>query len=60
MITELRFLANMYAMKEDNRYKEAFEKANQAFDKGIDCILQTQILVEGKPSVWCAQHDGLY
>ena len=28
-----------------------------AFDKGIECILNTQILKDGKPSVWCQQHD---
>src|SRR5262249_23476136 len=28
-----------------------------AFDKGIDCILKCQIKVDGKLTVWCAQHD---
>jgi len=32
-------------------------KATTAFNKGIDCILKTQIIVKGKPTVWCAQHD---
>lgn len=32
-------------------------KAKNAFDKGVDCILKTQIKVNGKPTVWCAQHD---
>ena len=32
-------------------------QAQEAFDKGIDCILKTQIRVNGKPTVWCAQHD---
>jgi len=32
-------------------------RARKAFDKGIDCILKTQIIVKGKPTVWCAQHD---
>ena len=36
---------------------ELKEKAKQAFDKGIDCILRSQIKVNGKPAVWCAQHD---
>lgn len=30
---------------------------NVAFDKGMDCILQCQIKVNGKLTVWCAQHD---
>jgi PelA/Pel-15E family pectate lyase len=32
-------------------------KSQQAYNKGIDCILKTQIVVNGKPTVWCAQHD---
>lgn len=32
-------------------------QAAKAFDKGIDCILKTQIRVDGEPTVWCAQHD---
>ncbi|HEY1115696.1 MAG TPA: pectate lyase [Chitinophagaceae bacterium] len=32
-------------------------RAKQAYDKGIECILKTQITVSGRPTVWCAQHD---
>ncbi len=31
--------------------------AQKAFDRGIDCILKCQIRVNGKLTVWCAQHD---
>ncbi len=31
--------------------------AQKAFDRGIACILQCQIMVNGKLTVWCAQHD---
>jgi len=31
--------------------------AQAAFDRGIQCILKCQIVVHGKPTVWCAQHD---
>jgi pectinesterase len=34
-------------------------KAQQSFDKGIEAILKTQIQVDGKPTVWCAQHDEI-
>lgn len=34
-------------------------KAHAAFDKGIKCIVNTQIIVNGKPTVWCAQHDEI-
>lgn len=33
------------------------KKAATAFDKGIDCILRCQIRIDGKRTVWCAQHD---
>lgn len=32
-------------------------RCKKAYQKGIDCILNTQIVVNGKPTVWCAQHD---
>lgn len=30
-----------------------------SFNKGIDIILKTQITVNGKKTVWCAQHDEI-
>jgi PelA/Pel-15E family pectate lyase len=38
----------------DQNYKQ---KAKQAFDKGINCIINTQIKVNNQPTIWCAQHD---
>ncbi|MEO8372062.1 MAG: pectate lyase, partial [Candidatus Solibacter sp.] len=32
-------------------------RARQAVQKGIECILKTQIVQDGKLTVWCAQHD---
>ncbi|HEY6806462.1 MAG TPA: pectate lyase [Pyrinomonadaceae bacterium] len=32
-------------------------KAARAVERGIDCILKTQIIVDGKRTVWCAQYD---
>ncbi len=29
----------------------------QAVEKGIQCILKCQIVVDGKKTAWCAQHD---
>ncbi|MEQ9439770.1 MAG: pectate lyase [Cyclobacteriaceae bacterium] len=126
-ITELRFLAKVYAANKDERYKQAFgkglhyifaaqyenggwpqffpvrqgsvaysghitynddamvnimeflkeiiskneayaslqisedtrQKAQAAFDKGVQCMLDTQIIVDGEPTVWCAQHDSV-
>jgi len=33
------------------------QRSERAGEKGIDCILQCQIVVDGKRTVWCAQHD---
>jgi len=32
-------------------------RAQTAIDKGLDVILKCQVVVDGKPTVWCAQHD---
>ena len=34
-------------------------QAKAAFDRGIQCILKTQIASAGKPSVWAQQYDAL-
>lgn len=34
-------------------------KAQEAFDAGIACILRCQVVVDGKKTVWCAQHDEI-
>ncbi|WP_442511900.1 pectate lyase [Novipirellula sp. SH528] len=31
--------------------------ALSAIDRGIDCILNCQVIEDGTPTVWCAQHD---
>ena len=36
---------------------ETKAELDKAFNKGIECILKTQIRVNGKPTVWCQQHD---
>jgi PelA/Pel-15E family pectate lyase len=33
------------------------DRANAAIAKGLDVILKTQVVIDGKPTVWCAQHD---
>lgn len=37
--------------------KNMRKRAMTAFDKGVECILATQIHVDGQPTVWCQQHD---
>lgn len=33
------------------------QRLAKAFDKGIECIIETQIVAGGEPTVWCQQHD---
>lgn len=42
-----------YAFVDEDRRK----KAEKAVRKGIECILKCQIIVDGKRTVWCQQHD---
>jgi PelA/Pel-15E family pectate lyase len=37
--------------------EERRQQAAVAVQKGIVCILQCQIVVDGKLTAWCAQHD---
>ena len=32
-------------------------RLSESFDRGIGCILRTQIVSDGEPTVWCQQHD---
>jgi PelA/Pel-15E family pectate lyase len=47
----------------DNKPEYAFvdnklrAKLNLAYDKGMDCIIKTQINDAGKPTAWCQQYD---
>jgi PelA/Pel-15E family pectate lyase len=34
-------------------------KAESGWKRGLDCILAAQIVVNGKRTVWCQQHDAL-
>lgn len=33
------------------------QRARAALDKGLEVILKTQVVVNGKPTAWCAQYD---
>lgn len=37
----------------------AVASAKSAYDKGLQCILDCQIVDEGVKTVWCAQHDPI-
>ncbi|MEX2142390.1 MAG: pectate lyase [Pirellulales bacterium] len=58
MVRILEFLREVaessdYAFLESDRRSAAMA----AFDKGIQCILGCQIVVDGERKLWCAQHD---
>ena len=59
MIGVMKLLRDVAASKPayafvDERRRAA---AAKAVEKGIDVILKTQVIVNGKRTVWCAQHD---
>lgn len=39
--------------------KSMRERATASVAQGLQCILATQIREEGRPTVWCQQHDAL-
>lgn len=51
----------LLVVEEDPDYAFVTEKDRErskiALDKGLDVILKTQVVVKGKPTVWCAQYD---
>jgi PelA/Pel-15E family pectate lyase len=59
MIGVMKLLRDVAAKKPAYVFVDEARRARaaEAVEKGIECILKTQILVNGKQTVWCAQHD---
>src|SRR5215216_1930665 len=59
MIRVMKLLRDVAAAKPVYAFVDETRRAAalRAVEKGIDCILKTQVVVNGKRSVWCAQHD---
>ena len=59
MIGVLKLLRDVAAQKAAYAFVDEArrDRAAAAVEKGIACILKTQIIVNGKRTVWCAQHD---
>ncbi|NPD91081.1 pectate lyase [Prevotella sp. PMUR] len=55
VIRDLRDGKTPFDIITDKAIKKRLAKA---FDKGVECILNTQIIVNGEPTVWCQQHDS--
>ena len=60
MVRLMNFLRELFTTDLFAFVGEARKKAARAaFDRGVACILKCQIKVDGKLTVWCAQHDEL-
>lgn len=63
MVNTMNFLNEIFSGKEDYASlqisKGTKEKARKSYEKGIQCILNTQIVKDGKATVWCAQYDEI-
>lgn len=35
------------------------ERAAAAVKRGLDCLFRCQIIIDGRPTLWCAQHDPI-
>jgi PelA/Pel-15E family pectate lyase len=59
MIGVMRLLRDVASKQPDYAFvdEERRVKSANAVEKGIACILKTQVVVDGKRTVWCAQHD---
>lgn len=59
MINVMELLRKVYQQQPPYDFipGEYIRQAQTAFDKGVDCILKTQVKQNGKLTVWCAQHD---
>lgn len=60
MVNVMNFLKDIFTGNQEfvtlNLDTPTKEKAKQSFDLGVECILKTQIISNGQPTVWCAQH----
>ena len=58
MIRLLEFLED-FAAEKDFEFLDSDRRiaAKTAIERGIDCIVKCQVVVDGTPTVWCAQHD---
>ena len=59
MIGVMRLLRDVAQHKPDYAFVDEARstQADKSVARGIECILKTQIVVRGKRTVWCAQHD---
>ncbi len=59
MIRLLEFLCEAVACEDDGLLdSNRRAAASEAIERGIDCIVKCQVVVDGNLTVWCAQHDA--
>lgn len=60
MIGVLQLLNDIAAGDDDYPFipDAARKRCKTAVARGVECILKCQIVVDGKPTAWCAQHDA--
>jgi hypothetical protein len=59
MIGVMKLLRDIASKEPEFKFvdEERRVKAERAVHKGVECILKTQVVVKGKRTAWCAQHD---
>lgn len=58
MVRILEFLGDAAISKDFKFLAEGRrESATRAIERGVDCIVKCQIVINGTPTVWCGQHD---
>jgi pectinesterase len=60
MANVLRLMKDIAEKQSDFAFVDSArrEKAKQAFDRGLDCVLKTQLTQDGKLTGWCQQYDA--
>ena len=60
MIGAISLMRDIAERKGDFAFVDAARRARaaDAVKRGIECILKCQIVVRGRPTAWCAQHDA--
>lgn len=58
MVRLMEFLRDV-AIEDDFEFLDSDRRAEaaKAVARGIDCVVKCQVVVDGVPTVWCAQHD---
>ena len=61
LMTLMRDVAQSDARSDDFEFVDGprRQQAARAFDQGVECILKCQIVVDGRSTAWCAQHDEI-